>query len=209
MENYRTIKDGIVCEKLWNKANLKVMFLLKESYGKMETVDENGNSICYDLSTWISTRNGNYGKSGHTYIPCKRILKYINNISNTSNENDYINASAFVNCLNKYKGWNTRTKNKTLWKEFNQDNNKRIIEIIKDIQPNIIIFGGTYDLFKSKNEDVNFGNIQKLSAKKIQNTNTVFDGIVFVNMNHPAYIPRGLTAVEKDEQIAKEILCQL
>ena len=187
------ILDGIIDKRKWSDANLKVLFLLKETYGNLGGF--------YDVRKYINQ----YGACGHTYKPCGRILKYLNSGLDNNNEyNFYLQSATVINCINNY-GHNRHTSDERLWELYNESRNATVIARIKCIKPDIIICGNTYKFFSYLNSQLKLPNIDKLTAYKITKTNSLFDGIIISNSVHPSYHMKGMTIDERDKIIADNI----
>lgn len=167
-----TIKDGIVNKEKWDKASVKVLFLLKESYGTLQGT--------YSLTEWYNNNNP-YGQTGQG---CVRLLKAILDTTDLIPDDEILRYAAFVNLNNEYN-----TDKITPWKKlqsiFNKEKYKVVLDKIREIKPEVIFCGNTYWLLRQKNNAL--PTMSKGQALLINNTNTVFDGIVMVNGYHPMY----------------------
>ena len=178
------ITSGIINKDLWEKANIKIMFVLKESYGGLWIKDENGEEKpSYSISAYIN----NKGAKGRTFKTLGQWANALNNY-NSNNIDDCLKATAIINIIDV-----NRDKSSTSCKDLNNffltnDRYNEIMKQIKSINPQVIIFGNTYWLFKN----IKDFNLPKLGrnvdyAGVIENTNTPLDGITVYNGYHPSY----------------------
>lgn len=158
------IEDGIVNKEEWEASSLRVLFLLKEAYGK---VGKNHSLIKFytEETDWW----------GHTGKGCKCYMDALG-IGNGS--------VALVDIIKESKeGINEhrRTSDEELVVAFEAND---IWEQIKEINPNIIICGGTYWVLKQYYPTV-FPPIEKNTC------HTILDGelkeVIVADSYHPSF----------------------
>lgn len=187
------IEDGIINKEIWDKAKLKVLVLLKESYGTLGGTF----SICSFLN-----KRGAYGQ---THKPTGRIMYYLNNIEidDQTGYGDCIKAGAIINCIN-YNNLERNTR--TSWEKLNafctEDRMQEIVNQIVEINPDVIICGGTYWYLKNRTK-LGLPDLGLDEAYKI--VGSPLDGKVIYNAQHFSYRKRGTHRWEVDQMIAKRI----
>lgn len=136
-EAARFSEDGILNEEMWDGAKLKVLFVLKER--AKETDDFR--KVAYDKPWWeIGYMNYFLQNTTKTYIPDFRDIK-----QNESEIYRYERMSAILN-LKKVMGGSTSIYGQIYdYAERDKDNIKREINII---EPDVMVFGGTFEIFK-------------------------------------------------------------
>lgn len=180
VSNLKIIEDGIIDKAEWDKAKIKVLIVLKESYGGLN-IAKKGEPPNYSYS--IPQYINHWGATGHTFKPVGRWLKALNNC-NGNDIDKCIKASAIIDVINVY-GENRHTSNARLKEFFNDERKKEIEKQIADINPDVIIFGNTYWLFKDAYglEDLNKDNKY---VGKINKKDSIFNGKVIYNGYHPS-----------------------
>jgi len=151
------ITDGIVDKELWKESNLKVMFLLKEAY------DSKNKKGSWCLSNLIKRK----GVSGRTLKPIAQWAYGLERLFNTGNIETFkengkelkqaLLSSSVVN-LKKSNGKKKSEKNDLL--KYVEEDWELIEDQIKNINPNIIICGKTWELFHRKIKSKNVYQIE-------------------------------------------------
>lgn len=151
IEKNNEVGDGIINETSFKAQELKILFVLRETYEDGENEEEKGGwHIKEVINDWIENRTPRIP----TY---ENITKTISSLYNTLNTRDLINNIAIIN-IKKVPGFK-KSNRKILAKHF-KANKKRLDQEIKTINPDIIIFGGTAHYFEE------FWNIYRYASKK-------------------------------------------
>ena len=149
------IADGIVNPDEWEKSKKKILFVLKEAYGK----NWNGNT----LSSWIRKSHPKIG-------PWKRIAKVVYGIQNTTHDsitrykenlsayehNIALEQIAVLN-IKKSNGDSISNDNELkLYADYDREEIKKEIELI---DPDIVICGNTFGiLYETVYKNKSLGN---------------------------------------------------
>lgn len=135
------MKDGIVCERLWDQAKRKVLFLLKEPNKKHSDFME-------------VVRRGPWHLLGHwAYGLCETVASHSPEFDDAAtNQCGACCASAIVN-LKKTPG-GTFTEEMKAIEQDAQNHQDHILEEIRTISPDIVVCGGTFDVAKKIFPDV-------------------------------------------------------
>lgn len=200
VRNLKIIEDGIIDKAEWDKAKIKVLIVLKESYGGLN-IAETGETpdYSYSLPKYIKT----WGATGHTFKPVGRWLKALNNCD-SDDIDKCIKACAIIDIINVF-GENSHTTKYRL-KEFFNDKRKNEIESqIIEINPDVIIFGNTYWLFKDAYdlEDLNKDNKY---VGKINKKDSIFNGKVVYNGYHPSCVRQRKTGEYNNPEKIAELI---
>ena len=180
VRNLKKIEDGIIDKAEWDKAKIKVLIVLKESYGGLNTAKKSEEPhYSYSLPEYIKT----WGATGHTFKPIGKWLKALNNCD-SDDIDECIKASAIIEVINVY-GENRHTSNARLKEFFNDERKKEIEKQIADINPDVIIFGNTYWIFKDAYNLEAFNKDNKYVGK-INKEGSIFNGKVVYNGYHPS-----------------------
>lgn len=186
-KNQPIIFDGIVNEKAYKSASKKILWILKEA----NSTDEDGS---WDMREHIALKlkpiNGNFDvwkKSQKTFTKIVYVTNgLLNNLGWTEDlYHPYGNAKvldelkkiAYINV--KKTGGVSRTDTNVLKKYYNQ-NRDLLLAQIKEFKPDILIFGGTYFLFK---DDLGLPEANSYGSCDAINKN----GQVYINAYHPQY----------------------
>jgi hypothetical protein len=175
-ENNLFIQDGIINSKKWDKAEVKILFLLKEAYHSKK---DNG---LWDLRNHLQNKKA----KSRTFRPLGQWANGIQELYKAgdlpkfSNKQSILNkaleSSAVVN-LKKSGGKKTSSK-KDLLRYVDADWEKYTIKQIQEISPTIIICGGTWSLIKPK-----FAGKERKVSEEIYK----YKNLIFVDYFHPAY----------------------
>ncbi len=196
IEMKNEIKDGIVCSSRYNNAKYKVLWVLKE--GNVDEADKNSErDICNEFL------NDQHKKDARAIPTFRKIIYSTYGILNpdiswlnipVANKEAYevIKEIAYVN-INKSPGGSVSNENVIRQKYQKKKNN--LLKQIKDINPQIAIFGGTEQFFpeedlKSIGWDWNSKDIFYAKAKDSE-----YEVLCFSNSKdrliicpaHPAY----------------------
>ena len=162
------ITDGIIDTELWKNSKIKILFLLKEAYGKKR-----------HLPDYINQSKA----KGRTFIPLAQWAYAIQEITkkkklsifskNKSIINPPLLSSAVIN-IKKVNGKKS-SDNKDLVKYVNE-NWEEIKKQINTINPDIIVCGNTWSLIHSKLQD------STVISDRVYKT----DNYIFIDFWHPA-----------------------
>ncbi len=176
------IYDGICDINNYINSPLKIMWILKEAY----SVDKDGNNTGGGWDIYQDWDNIDVIKRNQTWRVMAKILYGINTGSQYDEmppiNEDMLNslkASVYIN-VNKMPG-GTTTK-KSLKKEY-QIWEDILFEQIDGYKPDVIIFGNTYNIFRSSRLD----NSERVdnSGENIAPIYKTSDGILLVDTFHP------------------------
>jgi len=163
-------RDGIIDEELWNKAEPKVLFLLKEPN---KPTDDLRDLIREGGGPWPNLRYWNYALQSiksHSVPPDFREA-----VEAKENSNDSCNGIAIVNLKKSSGGYPADDKKIEL---FAKDDKKDMEEEIHIIAPDIIVCGGTW---KFCNQIWN--NQSRLSENVYRIPD--FESIIWIKFYHP------------------------
>lgn len=168
------VEDGIIDPEMWNQASKKILFILKETNdfkGSISKLIHDASTIRPQSGLWGSPTFHNIGRWAYgllNYPQSVSAYKIANN-----NRKKAVLSCSFIN-LKKTTGGRTATKTVDESAKKYSSYLRRQIEII---DPDIIVFGGTYQIVKDN-------VIQELVrvSPRIHH----FGNIVCVNANHPA-----------------------
>lgn len=145
------VTDGVVDKELFEKANYKILWILKEA----NNADYRGNitnknwDLCnflYDISNKVySYWKNTYGRVIKVSYGVLNNFPEYESIGNTEEQKDVLRRIAIVNVKKQAGG--KRSDPKELEKYFDRNKNQ-LFEQIKEINPDIVICGGTGWLFK-------------------------------------------------------------
>lgn len=203
------IYDGLLGnEKEWKKQDIRIMWVLKEAYSDFTP---NGNpkgggwSFCDEIvkadvskenyfplgrkrdskNTWLNILYVSYG-----ILKGKKELKDVEfcEADNKQDDLDILKKTAVIN-LSKMPGTTATNKSElrqkfTFWKDL-------VMEQINSYNPNIIIFGGTFEFFKMEDFGLNSGIKSKYCDFKTNKYKTIVyktDKAVLINTYHPLRI---------------------
>ena len=172
------IEDGIINKEKWEQSTLKVLFLLKEAYGEVGKKHSLIKFYTEETNWW-----------GHTGKGCKCYMDALG-IENGS--------VALVDII-KESGEGTdehrRTSDSELVDAFNKN---RILDQIIEINPDVIICGGTYWVLKKYYPNI-FPKLEKGTHYRIKEGELT--GIIIADCYHPSY-----GSTEGKINVAKNIL---
>lgn len=168
------VEDGIVCPEIWNKAERKVLFILKETNNYKKNIAK----LIHDVVTkksksglWVGATFHNIGRWSYG------LLNYKNDappykIADKNRKNALLSCS-FIN-IKKTTGGRTATQAVEEHAEKYAHFLRRQISILS---PDVIVFGGTYDLVKKYVIPELTGVSPRIHK---------FGSIICINANHPA-----------------------
>ncbi len=193
--------DGIIDVEAWEKINLKILFLLKDSY---RPVNKNGDYNSERFSSYVLDCVANKTKDEIKDKTWKQVLLWANAISKKCGfgEVDNLKSVAFMN-INKlaFKSEkNTNSENSNLKIAVNED--KDILrEQLKIISPDIIVCGNTgkylFDVLDERRFYI--GSIGKRKdGRNPLNLYKIHKYVVF-DAYHPSY--RATTTAEEFETL--------
>ena len=173
------IEDGIVNKEEWLRSSLKVLFLLKEAYGNLGET--------YSLIKFYTQKEPHWwGKTGKG---CKHYIDDLQIKDGDVALVDIIKESG--EGVNEHR----RTSDSELVDAFEKN---RILNQIKEINPDVIICGGTYWVLKEYYPNI-FPKVEKGSCFTIKEG--VLTGKIIANCYHPSY-----GSTEGKRNVAKNIL---
>lgn len=184
------IKDGIVNTSIFNsKGNTKILWILKEGNVSPEDYDKE-RDICEEL------REGAHMQNALSIPTFKRIIytsywllnpeKEWSDIPFANEEECYnaVNHIAYIN-INKNPAGSVSNDN-FLYEEFGK-NKQSLLKQIKEINPELIIFGNTLKFFGNTLSEIGWDISDKLTYD--DNTDVYISkskGLI-INAYHPAY----------------------
>lgn len=196
--------DGIIDIDTWKKTNLKILFLLKDSY---RPIDENGDYNTARFSSYVLDYIANKTKDEIKDKTWKQVLLWANAISKNCGfgKIENLKSVAFMN-VNKLafiSKKNTNSKNSDLKIAVNED--KDILkEQLEIISPDIIVCGNTgnylFDILKEKESSISGIGKQKDGRNPLDLYKT--DQYVVFNAYHPSY--RATTTAKEFEKLITE-----
>ena len=196
--------DGIIDIDTWEKTNLKILFLLKDSY---RPVNKNGDYNTARFSTYVLDCIANKTKDKIKDKTWKQVLLWANAISKKCGFGEIENLKnvAFMN-VNKlaFKSENnTNSENSNLKIAVKED--KDILrEQLEIISPDIIVCGNTgkylFDILKEKGSYISGIGKQKDGRNPLYLYKT--DKYVVFDAYHPSY--RETTTVKEFEKLITE-----
>jgi hypothetical protein len=182
-EFHRPIFDGIVDRNRFNLERVKLLWVLKEPWEKLgENVQGGGWSVTQDLLLKGDLKNnrGTYPPMAYVsyavkndFIPCGSIPKMTHN----QNVRDALRTISYIN-IKKFPG-RTRAHYKTINEYFHRYKDFLFAQI-RDINPDVIICGGTGHYF---------ANTYGLTPKPVVENGPdccKFDGRLWVFAYHPS-----------------------
>lgn len=192
------IIDGIIDQEKYDASKYKIMWILKE--GNVSDEDK-VNNVAINLCTGFIS--GHHRKNALS-VPTFRKMIYATfgilypeiewSDVPFANEGAYeaMQQVAYIN-INKYPAGSV--SNYTTIKQAYADNKQVILNQIKECDPNIIIFGGTWNYFETEDLKSIGWDINSTEAKHVDETHvgtaTTFFNIsptkVCINAYHPAY----------------------
>jgi hypothetical protein len=183
--NRNIICDGIISEKLYFDSKYRIMWMLKEPYGKG------------DYKLGVDLLEPKRRQDVVNKIPAVRVMTYvtysllfnklyeeINGLENNQDINNAITKIAWVN-ISKIPDTSESKKAEIekhykYWKDI-------LFKQIKTYCPQILIFGGTFSHFE-KDWKENFGNLPKRNKKQFSNYFFHYfdqDGMLIIAAGHP------------------------
>lgn len=178
------IFDGIVCEKEYEKANPKILWVLKEanSTGEDESWD-----MREHIRLKLKTKTGILKGWSSTF---KKIIYVTNGVLNNLTWNDELYHPGFkpsvidelkkVAYINIKKTGGGAVANKSELQRYYYFSKQLLLDQINAFHPSIVIFGGTYKFFEN---DLNLGKLKSFgSCKSISK-----DGRIYISAYHPMY----------------------
>ena len=173
-ENQLFIEDGIIDKELWDQADIKILFLLKEAY------DSKSSSGSWNLSELIKKRRK---ATGRTFKPLGQwaygifYLKKYNKIGSFPESQKEIDQSILsTSLINIKKSGGTKSSSYGNLKTYVENDWPFIKKQIGLISPDIVICGKTWPLIKSK-----LNGISNVSDMIFES-----EGIIYVDASHPA-----------------------
>ncbi|GFE58723.1 hypothetical protein [Geobacter sp. AOG1] len=168
------VEDGIIYPEMWSQARKKILFILKETNdykGSISKLIHDASTIRPKSGLWGSPTFHNIGRWAYgllNYPQSVGAYKAANN-----NRKKSVLSCSFIN-LKKTTGGRTATKTVD---ESAQKYSKFIRRQIEIIDPEIIVFGGTFQIVK----DNVIPELARVSTRIHQ-----FGSIICINANHPA-----------------------
>lgn len=166
--------DGVICDKAWNQSKKKVLFILKETNDYKGSISK----LIYDAVTvrpksklWARPTFHNIGRWAYgllNYSDCKVSYKKANDERKKA-----LLSCAFIN-IKKTTGGRTATKAVEKSAIKHSSLLKKQIDLL---QPDIIVFGGTYKIIK----DHVLPELTKVAYRVHK-----YNNVVCINANHPA-----------------------
>ncbi len=142
-ESDHFVRDGVISQPHWDDANIKILFLLKETNGYKKSINKLINFAIHNKSRiWRGANFNNLGRWAYALQNLPE-TKTPFEIAHKNRKTALLNC-AFIN-LKKTSGGRTATKKVEIEAEKYASLLKRQIEMI---DPNIIVFGGTYKVAK-------------------------------------------------------------
>ena len=185
-EHHEPIFDGIVDADRFKKATSKVLWILREPWEILEGDARGGGwSIVEEIA-----KNENFGKGVRTYDVISRItfaiqnkiynFKEANRLVKKVSFNDSCKTLALVN-IKKFPG-STKSSHREL-NSYSILYGDFILRQIEEIDPDVVIFGGTYGYMKRVKEfnvaiNIHYG-FESIS-------NGVKDGRLYIEAYHPS-----------------------
>ncbi|TQO38974.1 hypothetical protein GQ41_3642 [Arenibacter algicola] len=194
--NEKTISDGIVNHESYNNAEKKILWILKEpnsrnepgSWDMREAISDKLKTESGILSGWQNTfTNIVYVTYGILKNKSWEEIPFINKEPQIIDE---LKKIAYINV--KKTAGSAKTKPSVL-KDYYVRSKEILLEQIKTIDPDILIFGGTFYLFKDDLGLSELNSYDSCNALKVNNK-------IYVNAFHPQYF--GITR----EKYFKDIL---
>ncbi|HOV13384.1 MAG TPA: hypothetical protein PK771_03780 [Spirochaetota bacterium] len=182
-------RDGAMDDQIWNNQTIKILFILKETYGYQ-------NCNTFDLNTevkfWLEKNNQTYTKISnlslllHKVFDKKRLLtneEYKIIKPSIDDKFNAIKKCAIIN-LKKTSG-NKKSNNNQIIRNF-LDNISILKEQINNLKPNIVIAGST--VCWNCLSDKKIGLFKNEIGDNVLNKHqcNFFNGIVFYHANHPS-----------------------
>ena len=172
--NGKFVPDGIINLKKWEKANKKILVILKETndfdnYGLNDLIDKNINNSKSGI--WKGLTWHNIGRISY---------KLLN--SNASFEEAHKKRKEILRYISVMNIKKTPGKNKSNYKVIQYNANKYgnyIKEEIEIINPDIVILGGTYKFLK------NILNLERITENLYKEKGN--DKRIYIKCYHPAY----------------------
>ena len=162
------ITDGAIDEENWKKSNFKILFLLKEAYGKEKHLPDLVRKVKAKGRTFKPISQWAYGLQ--SIVRFGEIKDFL---EKGSNLNDALMSSAIINIKKSQGKKSSKSTNLAIYAEEDWD----LIELqIKILKPDIIICGKTWSLIKNK----------LTCRKKISDRVYTSNGFTFVDFWHPA-----------------------
>ncbi len=173
-ESDHFVEDGIICPEKWKEASKKILFILKETNDYKKSMCNLINEACTTRprsGMWGSPTFHNIGRWAYGLLSYPESI-WAYKAANT-NRKGSIPYCSFIN-VKKTTGGRTATSSvEKSAKEYSSFLRKQI-EIIK---PEIIVFGGTYQIMK----DHVLPELQKVSTRI-----HAYHNIICINAFHPA-----------------------
>lgn len=192
------IIDGIIDQQKYSASKYKIMWILKE--GNVSEEDK-ANNVAINLCTGFSS---DHHRKNALSVPTFRKMIYatygILNPETEWSDVPYANEGAYEAMLqaayiniNKYPAGSVSDFNAI--KLAYTENKKVLIEQIKECNPNIIIFGGTWNYFESEDLESIDWNVSSCETKYVDEAHkgttttyfTVSPTKLCINAYHPAY----------------------
>lgn len=185
------IIDGIINPKeFYKNDNIKILWILKE--GNVDVNDYNKQrNICEEF------KNGEHIKNALSIATFRKLIYasywiFNNHLDWTeipySNDLEcykIVNKIAYIN-INKYPAGN-KSYDSELYRIY-EENKKNLLSQIKDINPEVIIFGNTFKFFKNDLNSINWdieNSLQNFSEEN--NYYIVKNKGLIISAYHPAY----------------------
>lgn len=173
-ESDHFVEDGIICPEMWNQASKKILFILKE------TNDYTG-SITKLISDACTTRPNSGLWDRPTFHNIGRLVYGLLNYPQSVSEyktahNNRKKSLLYCSFINLKKTTGGKSSTKAVSESAKKYSNfiRRQIEIIS---PEVIVFGGTYQIVK----DNVIPELVNISPRIHQ-----YGNIICINANHPA-----------------------
>ncbi|MHC1697591.1 MAG: hypothetical protein AB9919_05920 [Geobacteraceae bacterium] len=168
------VEDGIICPEKWSLANQKVLFVLKETNdytGSISKLIHDAIAIRPKSRLWGRPTFHNIGRWAYGLLNYPQSIGEYNAAHN--NRKESILYCSFIN-VKKTTGGRTATN---AVEENAKKYSKFLRKQIEIINPNIMVFGGTYKIMK----DYVLPELVRVSSRIHS-----YKDIICINANHPA-----------------------